>query len=257
MINRGNVSSVISSYQKRQQRGPFLVWGIAILLVVAGLILLVVWLTGPESPSKTWFATDTPTPTVTYTPTLTFTPTFTATVTDTPTNTATSTPSVPFQYEVKEGDSLAVIVDKFGLGEDGIAKILSLNTYNEDNGTGIDPATQSIYVGQQIWIPNPEYMLPTVTPIPSDVARGTTINYTVQSGDTLDVIASKFNSTTEDIVKQNDLKDANSIYVGQLLEIRVNLVTPTMTRAPTVTPITPTLPVQLSPTSTVSPTSTP
>jgi LysM repeat protein len=254
MINRGNASSVISSYQKRQQRGPFLVWIAIFVLAVAGIVLLVLWLIGPDSPSKTWFATETPTPTMTYTPTLTFTPTSTPTITETPTNTPTVTPDVPFSYIVQEGDSLALIVEKYGLGEDGIPKILALNVYNEDNGTGIDPATQSIYVGQQIWIPNPNYVLPTATPLPTDIARGTIITYTVQAGDTLDVIASKFNSTVEDIVKQNDLADANSIYVGQLLEIRVNLVTPTRTPYPSFTPSTPTLPVQLSPTPALSPT---
>ena len=81
--------------------------------------------------------------------------------------------------------------------------------------------------------------LPTATPIPANIFRGTKIPYNVRTGDTLAAIASKFNSTVDDIVKANNLKDANAIAVGQLLQIPVNLVTPTATRPPTSTPRTP------------------
>lgn len=54
-----STSNVIKSYRKRRmQRGPLLVYG-AIALVVVGVILLVVWLMGPEQPLGAMFATDT------------------------------------------------------------------------------------------------------------------------------------------------------------------------------------------------------
>jgi LysM repeat protein len=133
-------------------------------------------------------------------------------------------------------------VEKFGLGDEGIALILLLNPYSADAGTGVDPTTQSIYPGQQIFIPNPGLKLPTATPIPSNLPRGTLIDYQVQPGDSLASIAAQFNSTVDDIVTTNDLADANAIFAGQLLKIPVNLVTPTATRPPTSTPRTPLAP---------------
>lgn len=85
-------------------------------------------------------------------------------------------------------------------------------------------------------IPAPGQELPTPTPLPTNMPRGTKINYTVQSGDTLDLIAAKFNSTVEDIMTLNKITDKNRIDVGMVLVIRVNLVTPTPTRPPSLTP---------------------
>ncbi len=58
-------SHLISSYKKRQQVGPYLVWGMVVLLVIAGLGLLIAWMLKPNSPVMLMFATETPTPTVT------------------------------------------------------------------------------------------------------------------------------------------------------------------------------------------------
>lgn len=221
---------------KRGRTNPILI--AAGVLVLGGLVLLVLWLGGPNRPLNALFATDTPTPTLTRTPTLTPPASETPTITVTPTQSATATASAPFTYTVQEGDSVAVIADRFGLGEDGIRLILLLNPYSENTGTGIDPTTQIVYPGQQITIPNPGMQLPTSTPIPAGLPRGTRIEYTVESGDTLALIASLFNSTEEAImdIEENNLEDPNSIFVGQLLIIPVNMVTPTATRPPTSTP---------------------
>ena len=239
MDKRGSTGSVISSYRKKRQQSTILfVYGAAGLLVLAGLVLLIIWLTGPSKPLSAIFATDTPTPTLTFTPTKTAVPTDTPTITATPTQTATATPSGPFLYTVQQGDSLQVISDKHNLGDEGIPLILMLNPLRPD-GSGIDPTTQLIYPGEQIYLPNPELHLPTATPIPANLPRGTKVTYIVSAGDTLAAIAAKFNSTIEDIMKENQLTDANSIFVGQTLVIPANLVTPTATRPPTSTPRTP------------------
>ena len=233
------MDKTISSYRRRQRMGPFIVWGLAVLLAVVGAIILIIWLTGPNKPAiGSMFATETPTPTLTSTPTLTNTPTETPTVTPTPTETPTATPSAPFLYKVQEDESLATIAEKFQLGEDGILLMLELNaTVKANNGV--------IFVGQEIFIPNPDMRLPTATPIPPDLPRGTKVNYTVLPGDNLDLIAQKFNSTVEAIVEENGLENSNEIFVGDVLVIPVNLVTP----VPTSTPGTPT--------ETPSPTATP
>ncbi|KJE26431.1 spore coat assembly SafA domain protein [Geobacillus kaustophilus] len=44
--------------------------------------------------------------------------------------------------------------------------------------------------------------------------------YIVRSGDTLSEIAKKFNTTVSELVKFNNIKDPNKIYVGQKLRIR-------------------------------------
>jgi len=233
MDNNKSTGSVISSYRKRKQQSNIIfVYGAAGLLVLAGIIMLVIWLTGPSKPLNAIFATETPTPTLTFTPTITPSPTATFTDTPTPTETATFTPSAPFKYTVKEGDSLAKIASTFNLGDKGILLLLQLNPT-------IDPLTQLIKVGQELDIPNPGMELFTSTPIPANLPRGTKVNYTVQAGDSLAKIAGLFNSTQDDIVKANKLTDPNAIQVGQTLIIPVNMVTPTATRPPTSTPRTP------------------
>ncbi len=232
-----STNNVISSYRKRRQtQGPAIIYGAAGLLVVIGLIMLVVWLTGPSKPLNTLFATQTPTPTITPSPTNTSTQTETPTITPTGTETMTPTPSSPFVYTVQEGDYLAKLVEKFNLGSDGVALILLLNPYSAEGvDNSIDPATQIVYPGQKITMPNPGMPLPTATPIPANLPPGTKVTYYVQSGDTLDGIAAKFNSTREVIMKDNNITDPNTIQVGQKLIIQVNLVTPTATRPPTST----------------------
>jgi LysM repeat protein len=244
-----STSDVINSYRKRrQQRGPSIIYILAGVLILGGVILLIVWLSGPSKPLNAMFATDTPTPTITPSPTNTSTPTATPTETPTATVTATGTPSAPFNYTVQEGDYLSTISDKFALGDDGVALILMLNPYSADAADhSIDPVTQIVYPSQAIWIPNPGMPLPTATPIPSGLPKGTKVSYTVRAGDSLGSIAILFSSTVDDIMKENKLEDANAIKIGQILIIPVNLVTPTATRPPTSTPLT------AYPTATVTP----
>lgn len=237
MLNRtpSKSSNVINSYRKRRlQKGPFLVYG-AVALVIIGAIMLVIWLASPGKPLGTMFATDTPTATLTSTPTNTATPTMTATITETSTVTMTFTPSADFPYTIQEGESLESIAQKFNLGDDGSLLIYYKNQTDMENNNGV------IFVGQTIIIPKPGSVLPTTTPIPSNLPRGTKIEYRVLPGDTLAGIAAKFNSITENIIEENDITDANALQVGQTLQIPVNLVTATATLPSTSTPITPTV----------------
>lgn len=215
------------------QRGPLLLYG-AIALVVIGVILLVVWLMGPEQPLGAMFATNTPTVTVTSTPTSTNTPTMTATVTETATITLTPTPSEPFPYTIVENDTLPAIAERFNLGDDGVLLLLDYNPIIMEND-GI------YFVGQTIIIPPPGTLRATATPIPPNLPRGTKVEYSVLPGDTVAAIAAKFNSRVDDIIAENKLENANALLVGQVLQIPVNLVTATATLPPTSTPVTPTV----------------
>lgn len=249
-------SGVIGSYRKRNRGRQNMITIIASVLVLGGIALLIYWLSLPGKPINLLLATETPTPTATFTPTNTNTPTPTFTETPSPTVTPTPTFSAPFTYTVENGDSLAVIAEKFALGDDAIQLILLLNPYSEETGLGIDPVTQIVIPGQVILLPNPDMQLPTATPIPPDLRSGTLIPYTVQAGDSLGVIADKFNSTIEAIIKENNIENANALFVGQILQIPVNLVTPTATLPPTSTPITPG-PGTLLPTATFTPINAP
>ncbi len=234
MSNKENPQHVIEAYRKQQQRAQRapMVIGIAAILLIAGAALIIFWLLGPNKPQISLFATETPTPTMTDTPTATATQTQTATVTPTgttvPTETLTPTISGPFSYQVQEGDTLYEIAQRFNVD------LLLLITMNN-----LDPANPNIFVGDTLTIPGPDTKLPTSTPIPANLPRGTKVNYTVQSGDTLAIIAGLFNSTVDDIKTENNIENENEIFVGQVLVVRANLVTPipTSTTAPdTATP---------------------
>ena len=207
----------------------------AIALVVLGLVLLIYWLTRPEMPLGQYFATDTPTATVTSTVTNTATATLTATITETPTITVTATPSEPFDYTIQEGDSLEALSQRFNLGTDGPLLIYYQNQQVMEQNGGV------IFVGQTIKIPLPGSVLPTTTPIPPNLSRGTLIDYTVLPGDTLAGIAVKFNSIADNIIEENEITDANALQAGQVLRIPVNLVTATPTLPSTSTPVSPTV----------------
>jgi len=232
MTEKDSAQNVIDAYRRRQKasrRAPVII-GLSALLLIAGAALIIFWLLGSGGPKLSFslFASDTPTPTDTATPTATATnsptPSMTPTITNTPEPSATATQSGPFVYQVEEGDSLWTIAQEYKVD------LLVLITVNN-----LDPANPNIRVGDKLIIPGVDTKLPTPTPLPTDIRRGTKINYQVQLGDSLLSIAIQFNSTVDDIKRENKLENENQIFVGQTLVIPVNLVTPipTATPAPT------------------------
>ena len=239
------IKATIKGYRKRRQkRTPIILGGLAILLVVVGVIILVVGFS--KGGGFHLASTETPTPTITPSPTTTPTPTETPTITFTPTETPTPTPTAPYSYIVQEGDTLGKIIKDHGLSENDLLLILILNPYH-DPYTGaalensIDPFAQIVYVGQKITLPPPGMLLPTATSIPANAPRGTKVSYLVLPGDSLGGIANKLNSTIEAIVAANKtlLKDGDKtvIYPGWTLIVPINMVTPvpTSTTSPTAT----------------------
>lgn len=217
---------VIDSYKKRQQVLPFVIGGVAVVLVLVGVIILVVWLSGSGKSLFAPAATETPTPTNTFTPSPTIpsaTPSFTATITETPTATLTMTPSGPSEYVVQEGDTCWGLAEKFQVE---FQVLMAINSFTD---------TCPIVPGGKIFIPAPDAELPTPTDIPTGIAPGTILEYTVQFGDTLAIIAARFSSSVDVIVADNNIKDVNAIDAGLKLKIRVNIATATKTLAPTST----------------------
>jgi LysM repeat protein len=224
------IKGTIDSYRKRRTQGlPLILGAGAVLLVVIGIIILVTSMS--SGGGFTLFATKTYTPTTSFTPTDTATITETPTITSTPTITPTPTASAPYQYIVKEGETLTSIVELQGLGENAIINIIILNP-------GINP--DLIKPGDVLILPAPNSPLLTPTPIPTGLARGARISHLVLPGESLGFIANKYLSTVDAIVNANRtlLKNGvnSTIYPGWLLVVPVNLVTPVPSITPTRTP---------------------
>ncbi len=247
MSGKDNPQNVIKKFEKRQKSMPYLLGGLAGILVIAGIIIIIMVVSGDKKPLSGLFATKTPTVTITLTPTATqpsATPTLTATITETPTLAATETPSGPQLYTVVSGD------DCWSIAYNHNADLLYMQVINSFN----DPNNPCpIKAGDIIYIPAPGQKMPTPTRVPETVERATNYKYTIQDGDTLASIASYFNSTVDDILSHNtNITDQNAINVGDVINVRANLVTPTSTVRATSTLSTPQTPTP-SPTATIKP----
>ena len=223
--NEPKAADVIHAYRRRRERMvPLFLGGLAVVLTVVGLLLVVIWLTGDRGTALPAFlASDTPTLTDTTTPAP---PTLTPTVTDTPLPSETPTPEGPKTYIVEPGDTLSSIADQFDVD---ILLLISVNNIS-------DPS--AINAGQELIIPQAGAVLPTTTALPQTLVPGSRIEYVVQPGDSLESIASEFNSTAKKIAELNNIKVTDVLFVGKILIVPVNIVTRTPTS--TVNPATPT-----------------
>ena len=224
MLGRQSPQDVLNPYAKKKPFFPIFVTALAVVLVLIGIAIIVMWLTGGNFAFNPFSKEPTPTATMPPTPVMSPTATFAPTETPTPTATVSPTPSGPFEYEVKELDNCWDISIKFDVD---LETLLAINNF--ENGAC------PIYPGLKIKIPAPGTTLPTPTAIPPDTKIGTRINYRIQTGDSLQSIASKFNTTIEDIIRLNKFDDPNNITPGLEIVVRWGIVTPTPTFAPTST----------------------
>lgn len=226
MLDRKNTKNIMGGGNGKKRSMLMVLTVLAIILVVIGILMIVLWIAGGGFSFSLFSKKPTPTSTMPPTPIMSPTASLIPTETFTPEPTLTTTPSGPFEYEVKENDSCWGIAQNFDVD---FLTLLAINNFTD--------GTCPIVPGDKILIPAPGQSLPTPTNVPSDTKSGTKISYTVQSGDTLASIASKFNTTIDDILALNKkiITDQDNIAVGIVLTIRVNLVTPTPTFAPTST----------------------
>ncbi len=176
------------------------------------------------SPSATLAPTDEPTATTEPTQAATNTPTQPP-ATDTPAAPpATPTPVI---HVIQSGESLRSIAEQYNISVDDLARANNMK------------ATDLILVGQKLVIPGqnpaptaaPEQSQPAATPAP--------VTYVVQKGDNLLSIALKYNTTVDALMAANGLQNADSLQLGQQLQIPgQSIVQPTLapTAAPTATP---------------------
>lgn len=96
-------------------------------------------------------------------------------------------------YTVQAGDTLTAIANKYGTTVDSLVALNSIADKNK------------IYVGQVLKI--------------SSATSNNSTSYTVQAGDTLSGIASKFGTTYQELARINNISNPNLIYVGQVIKI--------------------------------------
>lgn len=232
MSKQESTKDIIDSYRKRKTQSwqTIAMFVGAVLLIILGAAFVITWLTGARLDIGAIFASKTPTPTITFTPTpvpptatITLTPTESP-PTDTPTPSPEPTRSGAVIYTAEENDTFWSIAEKFGVD------IFTLLWYNKDEDRlNLDLTNPILYGGDEVYIPAPDATVPTPTPIPFDLQPGFRVEYIVRPGDSIGSIALALRSTVEDILDYNDLEDPNSIFPGQTLIVRVNLVTPVPT----------------------------
>lgn len=232
MSKQESTKEILDSYRKRQNQSwqTIALFVGAALLLVLGAAFIITWLTGAKVGIGSIFASKTPTPTITYTPspipptaTITLTPTESL-PTSTPEPSPTPTRSGPVIYIAEEGDTFASISELFDID------VFTLLWFNMgEDRLNLDLENPILFVGNEVYIPEPGASVPTMTPIPYDVLPGFRVEYIVRPGDSVGSIALALRSTVDTILTDNDLEDPNAIYPGQTLYIRVNLVTPAPT----------------------------
>ena len=119
-------------------------------------------------------------------------------------------------YIVMRGDTLKALANRFGTSMD---VLVSLNR----DITNINV----IYEGQRLVVPSGSGVPTTPPPTSGQI-------YTVQRGDTLRIIAGRFNTTVDAILKVNpQIVDPNRIYAGQAINLPAGLSTYVVQRGDT------------------------
>lgn len=114
-------------------------------------------------------------------------------------------------YTVQSGDTLSGIALKFSTTSSKLAQLNSISNPN------------LIYVGQRLLVNQSSNSNSSSSGQSSSTTTNTeasAASYTIKSGDTLSGIASRYNTTVNQIVSLNQLSNPNLIYVGQVLKLK-------------------------------------
>ncbi len=103
-------------------------------------------------------------------------------------------------YVVQSGDTIASIATRFNTTATALEQANQIT-----DSTGLVP-------GEKLQVP-----AKTATATPSQVTTAT--SYTVKAGDTLAAIAARFGTTVDDLARVNQIKDVDTLAIGQVLNI--------------------------------------
>jgi LysM repeat protein len=228
------------SLEEAPRRRRSIRWADVVLFAVIGGILLFWWFRSPGAPAIQDAAggdaagpvvAETTTPDVLAelveappTATASATPPIEATAVVSATAAVTPSPTVPagpVRHTVKSGDTVLSIAAIYG------ATAKDIISANGLSGDGF------LRVGQELLIP---VAGPSGGPGPTATPQGGTLVYTVQAGDTISLIASRFGSTMEWIFAANNLKPDAILHIGQSLLVPQSNITPTPTPTANVSP---------------------
>lgn len=115
-------------------------------------------------------------------------------------NYSTSSQPAAGSYTVKSGDTLSGIADQYGTSYEALAQLNGISNPND------------IYVGQVIKVSG-------ASSTPRQTVSHAAGSYTVQSGDTLSDIASRYGTSYEVLAQLNGISNPNDIYVGQTIRL--------------------------------------
>ena len=119
---------------------------------------------------------------------------------------AAQQPTGEAAYTVQRGDSLAIIAAKFGTTYIVLAQLNGIA--NPD----------ILHVGQVLRVPG-QASQPATSGGAAPAAQPTTGTYTVQRGESLAIIAAKFNTTYIELARLNGIADPDVLKVGQVLKV--------------------------------------
>jgi len=102
--------------------------------------------------------------------------------------------------EVKKGDSLSAIAKKYGVDLNAIQRVKYEDIANKS----------LIHVGEVLKVPSTKKVVTVKVPVQK--------TYTVKKGDALSVIAKRLGVPMSELIKKNNIKNANLIKVGQVLK---------------------------------------
>jgi LysM repeat protein len=130
----------------------------------------------------------------------------------------TITHASPFRYQVEEGDTLEIICQKTGTSAERICSLNSIVFGSSNN-----PKRVKLYAGQQLIVEDANQV--SLPPPPDCIDNGWGQMHVVRAGDSIQGIASLYN-TTEDVIRQDNRQyfpagERGILFPGQLLHIRM------------------------------------
>lgn len=125
-------------------------------------------------------------------------------------------------YEVRSGDSLSVIARRF---ETSVSELVAINQLRDRH---------VLKIGQTLVLPQKNGVVPTL--IVNDVTTERLPDngkYSVRRGDTISVIARRFEVSPQTLLALNDMQDGNLIYPGQELLLKAAATAVAVAKSPT------------------------